>query len=129
MQFPEPVSRNEDLVRYIFDQRKIRASDHSAKYQNFLPPSGKTEISVYRASGIEHEEIVSIGDKYVGAARGQPVLAYALTKAASYIDNELFFVPTELPHPRHVNVFGLADHAANIQKAQKLSAASILRDR
>jgi hypothetical protein len=129
LQFPEPVENNEDISRYIFDSNKIRPSDRSVRYQNFLPPKGATEISVYRVSGIHHQEIVSIGDQFVGAVRGQAVLAYALNRASTYLERELRFIPTELPHPRHANIVGLDDHAANIQKAQMLAAASTLVDR
>ncbi len=125
MEFPTPVSDVEFLARFVLEKSKYRPSDNTARHNLFMPAKDNV-LSVFRVDELNETQAVSLGEEFVGKPQGRPILAYANLHAQEYKAIDLILTPTVQPHPRHVDVLGWTDQAANLNKAHLLASRSVL---
>jgi hypothetical protein len=101
----EIVKPEEPISRFILDKAHYR-SDMTVKHNAFMPPKGKTEVSVYRIKGLATTEIWQIGDDFVAQPRCQILLGRADLHAEHAYSQGLDVKPDIQPHPRHANICG-----------------------
>ena len=125
MQYPNAVTDRELVVRYVVDKSSYRPSDNTLKHSLFMP-APDNELSVYRISELVFDEIIDLGVKFVSNPRNKKLLGYASLQAEHIIRQDLRFEPTNEPNPRHANVIGWSEKAANILKAARLAENATL---
>lgn len=102
----ESVTPEEPLSRYILEKSHYRTSDSTVKHNAFMPPAGKSDVSVYRTANLSSEDIWQIGITYVAQKMGKPLLGRAELIAYDAIAQGLYVKPGPVPHPRHANISG-----------------------
>lgn len=116
------VETEEILARYIYSKNHYRSSDHTARHSVFMPPEDR-RLSVFRISGLQENDVWSIGDNL----RSQPSLGRADIKALSVLEIGLLIDADDIP-PRHANIIGWPEEASAIKlKAMELAEKASLR--
>lgn len=110
-EFPRSVDGAESLTRYLLEKKgKFGTDPPAVKYRAFLAPLGGL-LSVYRIGGLDTESIWGLARELV--SRERPALARGDFLADAAYSNGLGLIPTESPHPRHVNIDGLPSSASD----------------
>jgi hypothetical protein len=103
------VQLDENLSRFIIQSNQIRTSDNTVKYTAFMPaPNGTT--SVFRTSGLQHEDIWKIGDN-VAVQRQRNLYERADVTAGRVFDAGLHIEADDVP-PRHANLTDWPDESS-----------------
>ena len=89
-------------------------------------PAKNGELSVYRIDGLERDEVITIGKRFVADLRGKTLLGFASVAAAVPMGSGLRIVGTEKPHPRHANISNWPGGSADKLIAIKIAEAAIL---
>jgi hypothetical protein len=91
------------LARHALEKGHKRA-DNTVKPKAFQPANdGAT--SVFKITGLAHEEVKQIGEEYVATPRQKPLLGWSQIGVQNVIDAGLNPDPDNEP-PRHVNIIG-----------------------
>jgi hypothetical protein len=125
MQFPDSVSSNESIARFMMESSKYRIGEMRVYYSAFLPARDNI-LSVFRIDNLVHEQIIDIGQEFVAAPQAKEIKAYGVVQAAQIFDQGLEMLPTAEPHPRHVDVSGWTDKETNRSRAQIISEYATL---
>ena len=121
----QPVSAAEDLSRYILDKSYFRSGDQSVKFTAFMP-ARDGELSVFRTSALEIDQILELGRDFVATPRNKSLLGFARLGAESPLSNGLSVEGTEFPHNRHANIGNWPGGSENRLVAIKLAVAASL---
>jgi hypothetical protein len=111
-----------------------RARRSRVPFYEFLPPEGKTEISVDRLSVAPPDQATSIADSRDNA-RGRTFYGWAIVTEEKSVGNGRRVVASPIPcqNPYHADIVLPADTANNREKqklhAQELADSSYWRDR
>jgi hypothetical protein len=124
MEYPNPVGDEEHIARYLLEKSKFSAENARVKHNAFMPKNDV--ISAFRVEGMAHAAAVELGYQYVAAPQGRVVLAYAKLRCLHFREQELIVTPTELPHPRHVDIHGWGESTRSRVCAQILAEQSEL---
>ena len=117
-----PVEAEEILARYLYSRNHYRSSDNTVKHSAFMPPEDR-RLSVFRISGLQENDIWSIGD----SLRTQPSLGRADIMALSVLQSGLLIDADDIP-PRHANITGWPEEASAMKlKAIELAEKACLR--
>jgi len=114
----EIVKPEEPISRFILDKAHYR-SDKTVKHNAFMPPKGKTEVSVYRIQELSTTEIWQIGDDFVAHPSSRVLLGRADMRTEHAHRQGLDIRPDIQPHPRHANICGFP--ADNSEKVRMLA--------
>lgn len=108
-----PISDNERLSRFIFDQDAFTASTGRMSFRQFLPPMKgdyTEEVSVMRTETLAEEVVWTLGQDTAAEASGRSVRARAdfaaLAARAGRIGIWQLDVQPSVPPPRHALVVG-----------------------
>ena len=125
--FPGVILNNEYITRFLV-AGDIRSLDGTVKPKAFTPPTGTSELSVYRIFGLNSKIIWRIGKFLVERYRKRPIIGRADVTVEIIEDTVpgLYLKRTYVPHPRHANIEGfpivpLPNHERNevIRQTQK----------
>lgn len=113
-----PISPDELLSRYLFNNREFDPATGTVKYPAFLPSPKNGETSVFRTSGLAETKIWQIGSN-IGKNRKTPVsvLVRADLEAGHVYTSGLKINPDKKPS-LHANIIGWPSE----KSAQKLLA-------
>ena len=109
---------DERLSRFLFEEK------HFDSQQAFKPPAN-LKFSVFRTSKSSEASIWHIGDTFVAAPIGRPILGRADLAAQIYSDHKLQFEPNGKPQTRHTNILGWnSDKPQDLEKRAALALAA-----
>ena len=101
------IQNNESITRFLVAD-DIRSSDGTVKPKAFTPPTGTSELSVYRIFGLNRITIWRIGKFLVERYRKRPIIGRADVTVEIIEETvpALYLKLTYVPHPRHANIKG-----------------------
>jgi len=115
------------IGRHITQKSYFRPSDGTVKHNAFMP-NKNGETSVYRINGLTNQEIWAIGDRFVGAVIGKPILGHAEILADSILSKNLSIISKPKPHPLHADIMNWPESPSEKKSlAQKLAAGANLK--
>ena len=98
--FAAPVSRGEDIARFVCHTSQLYSDGSGVKPGAYLPRDGKT--SIFRLEGLRVSEVRLVGAAHL---RSPPPIAHAVSVAGSILDFGLMFDPNNDPE-RHADIVG-----------------------
>lgn len=123
--FNRVPEREETLTRFIFSDRHFSAQQRRVKPGAFLPSKHRLETSVFRAIGLDLEEIRAIGER-VGQPSNRTLKAWGDVLASIVFDVGLNVRPDNVPE-RHAAIIGWpAQKDEQLSLAQRLAADAAL---
>ena len=104
---PGVIPNNEYITRFLF-AGDIRSLDGTIKPKAFIPPTGESELSVYRIFGLNSTTIWRIGKYLVERYRKKRIIGRADVNVEIIEETvpPLYLKRTYVPHPRHANIKG-----------------------
>lgn len=130
MVFPEVVSQEESLARYLTQKDHYSRQENAVKPKAFMPPPNRT-LSVFRIAGLSKDAIWDIGQKEVINVSPEPRTLHGMAeiKAISVQGTGLTIDPDNTPI-RHANIVGWPEGPENKARiksiAQELAAEAKL---
>ncbi|MCK4578389.1 MAG: hypothetical protein KAU50_06335 [Candidatus Marinimicrobia bacterium] len=127
------IQNNESITRFLIAD-DIRSSDETIKHKAFTPPTGTSELSVYRIFGLSSTTIWRIGKFLVERYRKKPIIGRAdvTVEIVEQTVSTLYLKRTYVPHPRHANIKGFPfvpcpnhEHNEVIRQTQKQKQKAI----
>jgi hypothetical protein len=115
----EIVEASEQITRFLMHSSEFRAVQCRVSYSAFMPDK-RGEKSVYRTTDLSAEQIRAIGREHVEPVRG-PIKGEGRVLAEIIFDRGLTIEAAPKPHPRHANILGYRDRAADRIAAQKIA--------
>ena len=101
------IQNNESITRFLVAD-DIRSSDGTIKHKAFTPPTGTSELSVYRIFRLNNATIWRIGKFLVERYRKKQIIGRADVTVEIIKETvpTLHLKRTYFPHPRHANIKG-----------------------
>lgn len=130
------IQNNESITRFLV-AGDIRSLDGTIKPRAFTPPTGTSELSVYRILGLNSTTIWRIGKFLVERYRKRPIIGRAdiTVRIIEETVPALYLKRTYVPHPRHANIKGFPivqypNHERNevIRQTQKQKQKTISKE-
>lgn len=126
MAFDEVPEQSEILSRFIFSDSQFRRGRGEVKPGAFLPSSKSLETSVFRAAGLNRNEIEAAG-AVVGEPSGRALKAWGDVLAGAVFAVGLNVRPDNAPE-RHAAIIGWPDQKdEQLSLAQRLAEAATLQ--
>lgn len=126
-----PLFSTDWLARFIFSRQHYSPQKNAVKYGAFLPVRNSEtsilEVSVFRISSLQDDEIWRIGEREVAQKSGRTLRARADITVSGVQDKQLRVDLDDVPL-RHVNITGWPEEKSEqISIAINLAADSLLR--
>lgn len=103
MSLPDFVGPRETIARFLMSSGHY--SGGRVRPNAFMPPTGTTELSVFRIDNLSPNDVWQIGEK-IATARDRKLHGSGNLVASSIIELRLSIRPDNTP-PRHANITGL----------------------
>lgn len=100
------IQNNESITRFLVaDDIRLNGT---IRHKAFIPPTGTSELSVYRIFGLNSTTIWRIGKYLVERYRKKPIIGRADVPVEIIEETvpTLYLKRTFFPHPRHANIKG-----------------------